>query len=247
MDKTDWFKKIVELIKLFRPEFYNKVTWAIVTAGILLLGSSLIEKIISAFLEKEFEINITDGNDSLLGILLIMVALIYHYSSRRLELNKQLEVDKDNKNNVMVHDKELFNKLNDFLKESDFRYIMDWVNREHAYGEQQSKPIDDFLHYSVLSDFEFLTPQIERAKKDFSSVLNKYRYFTSINFFVPKGATSTDRYCLYPDMNIDRGGYPTAEEEAFYEKKAGELNNEIQICLLKFEHYRRSIKECLFI
>ena len=78
MTKKEILDFIYKLIKLLKPEFYNKITWAVVIAGLALLSTSLIDKIISAVFELSFQIKLTDGNDAVIGIALVIIGLGYH-------------------------------------------------------------------------------------------------------------------------------------------------------------------------
>jgi len=70
---------LLDIVKLLKPKIHNTIALLIVVSGLSLISTPLIEKILSAFLQKEFDIRITGENDSVVGLILISLALIYHF------------------------------------------------------------------------------------------------------------------------------------------------------------------------
>lgn len=70
---------LLDIVKLLKPKTHNTIALLIVVSGLSLISTSLIEKILSGFLQKEFDIRITGENDSVVGLILISLALIYHF------------------------------------------------------------------------------------------------------------------------------------------------------------------------
>lgn len=69
--------KIIGIIKLFSPKYYDRITKIIIVAGIGLLSKPLWVDILNIFL-YEFKFNIIGENDWVIGLALIVIALIYN-------------------------------------------------------------------------------------------------------------------------------------------------------------------------
>lgn len=74
---------LINIIKLVKPKTHNTIALLIVVSGLSLISTPLIERIIGAFLEKEFSITITGDNDITVGLSLICLALIYHLVAQK--------------------------------------------------------------------------------------------------------------------------------------------------------------------
>lgn len=92
MNRNDLISKMIS--KIF-PEFSNKITWAIVMSGLAIISSPLVEKILSAFLKKEFNLNITDSNDALIGLLIVTAGLTYNFFYFREKNRNVVVVDNE--------------------------------------------------------------------------------------------------------------------------------------------------------
>jgi hypothetical protein len=138
--------KVIEIIKLFKPSFYNKITWAIVISGLALLGTSLLERILNAILEKEYNLTITDDKDSIFGFSLVVIALIYNIIT--VYFDKFLIQKQDNL--IILEqkevDKELYLKLGKptFLEtfRSDIGEELTWKCEEMGYNVCLSYPTE---------------------------------------------------------------------------------------------------------
>jgi hypothetical protein len=69
--------KVIEIIKLFSPKYYDRITKIIILAGIGLLSKPLWVDILNIFLYK-FSFNLIGENDWIIGLTLIVLALIYN-------------------------------------------------------------------------------------------------------------------------------------------------------------------------
>lgn len=83
------FKLSIIIKKAFRvifPEFSNKVTWLVVGTGVGLTSTTFIVSIVNAFTEKQFNFSFVGSYDPVVGIVLIALGLLYHYSIQRNKL-----------------------------------------------------------------------------------------------------------------------------------------------------------------
>jgi len=74
-------KRLETIWRLIRPEFYNRITWAIVFVGLGLIGTPIWEAIFEAILTKElrrWDIILQNRNEPIFGFALIVLALSYN-------------------------------------------------------------------------------------------------------------------------------------------------------------------------
>lgn len=80
---------IIKTVKLLRPKFYNTITLILVTSGISLMSTPLIERIVNLYLKKEYNLQVTDGVDPYWGISLILLGLIFWLFAKKSENGNQ--------------------------------------------------------------------------------------------------------------------------------------------------------------
>jgi hypothetical protein len=98
------------------------------------------------------------------------------------------------------------------MDETELKNILDWIWTDHSYESDQISIIDSFYHEAREHKNSYLHNEIEAKKQEFINSLGVLRSFLSLNFFVfPKEQVQARRFCLYPELNMDRGGFPTPE------------------------------------
>ncbi len=248
MTSQEIFDSAYKLIKLLKPEFYNKITWAIVVAGLAILSTSLIDKLINAVFKISFNIEITDGNDAVVGLALVVIGLVYHLLSRKIEIQESNSTKREQDAKRSEHDIEVFNRTNEIMGETTLKDILDWIGTDHSYESDQKSIIDRFFHEAREHNNSYLHAEIEVKKQDFIISLGKLRSFLSLNFFVyPKEQVKIRRFCLYPELNMDRGGFPTPEQSQRYDEKAEEMFALIDSAYENYVNYRLSVKQWLYV
>lgn len=247
MTKQELFDNLFKLIKLLKPEFYNKITWTVVIAGLAILSTSLIDKLINAFFRVSFNIEITGGNDAIVGIALVVIGLFYQVLSRRIEIQENATVKKEQELKRSAHDAEVFNRIDQIMDETSLKNILDWIGTDHSYESDQIAIMDKFYYEARENKNSYLHSEIEDKKQEMISALGRLRNFLSLNFFVfPNNQIQARRFCLYPELNVDRGGLPTPEQSLRYDEKAEEMFGLIDAAYECFVNYRLAVKTCLF-
>lgn len=245
MTKNEMLDFIYKLIKLLKPEFYNKITWAVVIAGLALLSTSLIDRVISALFEISFQIKLTDGNDAIFGIALVIIGLGYHLLIRKMEIGERYENKKIENDNIIKHDTDVFRKSESVMDEATFKSIIDWIATDHSYESDQVRLLDDYYFHCIENNNAYINVYLDKAKREFLEKLYSLREFLSYNFFVyPKNQKNEKRFCMHPEKNIDRGGNSFSK---FYDDKTTELENSIKEAYTAFVTFRKKVKLCLFI
>ena len=202
--KLDW-DKLSSFVKLFIPEFSNKVTWAVIAAGLALTSTSLLEGVLFAFIKEKYNIEIFSSYDSVVGVLLVILALVHNILLQRektkITISTKLAVDNTA---AIEHDKEIFFKLDKMLPEEQLMGFIDYLETSHSYN---------YFSYNDLEKFKL---EIEKTKNSFSlssidEKLNALKKAAQsfeeflLNNFDHYGACNDTLY-LKPYWNCDRGG-----------------------------------------
>lgn len=175
---------ILKVIKFFKPEFYNKITWLVVGSGLALLaGKPLLEIILSAYLEKYFAMSITNDYDSLIGLTLVFMGLFYNVITVYLDKNLLQKKDTTDNKYLLKKDTQLFKKLLETLpSDGNMRFL-----REHSFFDSfelgSIKQVINFYDYWNNAEYEFINEELETLRK---------RLYQNIQDFV--GVSSTGTY-----------------------------------------------------
>jgi regulator of replication initiation timing len=111
------FDNVYKLVKLLKPEFQNRLTWLVVLAGLTILSSGLIERIINAIFKISFNIDITNGNNTIVGVGLVVTGLSYNIFSRKLSLKTGSK--SNNETDAELHARELESENSNLKAEND--------------------------------------------------------------------------------------------------------------------------------
>jgi len=241
---------ITKVLNTIFPEFTNKITWAVIAAGIALLSSSFLEQILRSLVNENLNWNLTDGNDAFLGVIVIALGLLHNYGFVREKNKPQYDVAFHEKlNRELEHDQVLFKKLEEYIEESYLKNYINFILTNHSYRSKDYEPLDYFLYSAAQSQYNFINSEVNEAKMELHQSFVEFKNFMSSQFFVhgPSRSDGSLCFCMRPEWNMDRGGYPTCEEDIEYgrlENKLVELGEKVEN---KYEHYRLVVKSVLAI
>jgi hypothetical protein len=209
----------------------------------------LLDRVVSAFLEKSFEINITGGNDVAWGFALVAIGLAYHLSTTSIyELVGRKEklalLQKQ-----IGHDKAIFLQANelmsgDFL--SDFIY---WIGNDHSYQIEDTRKLERFCQYLARDENQFLHKELVSATQELLKSSAKFLEFSAYKFFnFPVSQMGENpRLCMVPALNIDREGDGSPEQAAKYDALTNELESLIDNLRERYRAFRTEVKKALII
>jgi hypothetical protein len=236
--------KIVEIVRLFWPKFYNRITWVVVIAGLALISAPLWEQLVSALISKTFDLSSYIPNEPIYGVALVIIGLAYHLGAIILSSKPTPEMTLKQKES-REHDISLARDFFEIAPEENFYFFLDVLGSNHSSDDALWKTLSGIERFGNLSGNEFLNPEVKEHFEALHSDVARLTSFISRNFFVM--GTNTDRTYLYPDLNGDRGGNYRPEEIARYDKFATQM---IEIIMATKENYkalRRVIKTELTI
>ena len=138
---------ILEIIRLLKPEFYNKIIWSLVSLGIIMLSTPLWLDIVLEFINEEYNKQIKIDSNPFLGLFLIVTALIYNYFSNR---DKMLQ---------SFYNKEFLAQLGDFYN------CKMYLLNNYSRPEQQQVKIFEDLYYKLITQIISKCPNLENEFK----------------------------------------------------------------------------------
>jgi hypothetical protein len=241
------WKKIEKLFRLFFPEFSNKVTWSVIITGLGLITSSIFQNILNEVLKKEFDFEILGAYDSLVGILLIVFGLTHNILLQREKTKIQVNGESEEKVLAREHDLKLFQKITVGFEEHFLTAYISSLNDDHSYRTSDNDRLRNFVYYSKETEYDFINSELNNKFTEFGESLSTVINWTATHFFChPSNIVMEDqRYCLYPDLNPDRGGeYDRVDE---YYKYVHEIISLTDHLLEKYKQFRMSAKRELYV
>ncbi|MBK1648973.1 hypothetical protein [Rhabdochromatium marinum] len=242
---------IIKLVKLIKPEFYNKITRSVVISGLALIGTPFWEAIITAILEKELNLDLAPGGNAPWGYALVVLGLAYHFITN--SLTKYIEYKQSNlrENNAIQHDTSIFKRSQDLWPENNQRYFFDELLTDHSYWTKNAIHPRKYIDYHISPENEFIKDEIQNAANEMIKQLDVLLDWMSVNFWVfPDKQKSGDkglRLCMHPHWNIDRGGYGEPDSFAKYDEVTNKLSALTRSYRDSYKAYRKLVKNELFI
>lgn len=246
VDTRQLIDGLIKIIKLLKPEFYNKLTWAVVGAGIALITSPVWWTLFLSEILNYFGVQApqTDKNEPWLGIPLITLGLTYHLIITKNLLHSNEKADSAKLN----HDIEIFNQSKNIVSEDAFSNFLDTLYGDHSYRDKLFSQICDYGDFFKKPENKFITKELKDSAQRMSDAISILTDWCATHFFVfpeyQKGENL--KFCMQPELNIDRG---SRNEGSFklYDKLTKELNEMITSTDTSYKEYRQSIKEKCFL
>lgn len=239
----------LKLLALFRPKFYNKLTWWVVGGGLALLSTSLFELIISELFNKSFDLTLLDGNEGALGVLLIAVALLYNFGCKLIESKEAQNLKNTSEIKATKHDVEIFRKLDSILDEETLISSVEWVESQHFYTDYQWNTLDNFCTQFQKTSNNMLSEELNFLQKQLVEKVEEFQYFLACHFFSDnrRGAPDNSRRYMYPDLNPDRTLDIESKGTEIYNKRSEELTSLARQLIDSYMDYRKNVKMILHI
>lgn len=158
-------------------------------------------------------------------------------------LEREIQVRRD------THDLEVFERSDSILNEIALDEGVNLLTNDHSYHRSFNRSISEFTQFFEKAQNQYLNSNLETLSAQLSDSLRELSRFLVYNFFVyPKHRTFEDtRYCLYPDLNVDRAGTGLPEEMIRYDQFAEQLIKSVDKVSENFAKYRKAVKKTLCI
>ena len=163
-------------------------------------------------------------------------------------LNSNSTNDELREKDLIIHDREIFNRANQILPESHLITFLDILQTDDLYTQKGAEPVRNFcLYFTEIGNY-YLLPQLESPIKELINSLEKLLDFLALNFFVhPRHRLTEDNcsFALYPDLNVDRGGNGSIEQMIKYDKFRDKLDELCRDARKNYKNYRLTVKRTL--
>jgi hypothetical protein len=158
-------------------------------------------------------------------------------------------LERDLKTRRDTHDTEIFRRSDAILNEAMLDQGFSLLLGDHSYHESFRSPIIIFCDFFDKIENEYLNSNLAPLTFELTVALKELLSFIAIHFFVfPESQRYDDtRYCLYPDLCIDRRGSGEPEEMSKYDKYTEQLRQVVNKASKAYVTYRRAIKQTLFL
>lgn len=242
-----WWDRLLQLIELLKPKFYNKLTWLIVVSGLGLMSKPLWLTIINIILSSSFELSITDGQDSAWGFTLVFLGLLYHLintglhefviSKRQLLLSQKQE----------KHDLKIFHMLISIVDESYMDKLIAHIQTDDSIRWNDLEKLKTFVINSSESGNQFLSSELKQATTKLANDINQLLSLINEKFDeYPYGQGTTNfRMCLAPELNCDRAGQ--WEDRQKYDVLVDEMMLITETLNASYKNWRSAVKINLYI
>ena len=238
------------VIDLVRPKFYNRLTWAVVVAGLFLMAAPWWSDLVNALAARHLGISLPSADSHFgWGFALVSTGLLYHALVHYIG-----ELVSEQRNAVDLaarreHDRNIFAAFVRLMSEDDLSWILRSLLDDHAYISKQARSLDAAVQHLLAPSTQFLDTQLAQAGTSLGTALHDLADWTSLNFWVVgAGAPGESRYCLFPAGNEDRSDrYPTPEQSKHYDELAKLLGAKVKDVGTKYGTFRATIKRVLAV
>lgn len=239
---------ILKLIELIRPKFYNKLTWAIVIAGLTLMSKNIFAEIIIAVFENELKYEIINTDTNFWGFILIITGLLYNLITNIVPQYINFKKNDEKNNEIILHDRKIFEKSKEILTEIQFTDFLECILTDHSYMSKDSNNLINFVYYFQLPENKFINMSLNQTTEDLLKSIGDLLNFINYNFFIyPNNYTGNNpRLCMHPEWNIDRAA-DSFENFGNYNKASDELNRVSMKLKDTYSKFRHNIKLILTI
>lgn len=243
------WNQIEKIFRLFFPEFSNKVTWAVVIAGLGLTSTSLLQNLSNLLLSQQFDIKLFGEYDALVGLALVALGLTHNILLQREKT--KIEINATSAGGLgdfaKEHDINLYKKITEGFEEHHLTEYLSSIADDHSYAASQKNKVKDFIYYIDESEYEFLNTSVDKTFKKFGGSLQTLMQWSSAHFFhfPPDIVVQDQRYCLYPELNHDRGG--ESDTTGKYRECATTAIELTQQVARDYRSFRSEVKRELYI
>lgn len=221
----------------------------VVLSGLALIANPLLETLLLALLKKKYDIDITQGQDAVLGMVLVVIGLFYHFAITSFFESGKHSDPARRQERAEHHDKELFSKSNAILSNVNVSEFLGVLAGDHSCREYDVECVTRYNDF--LSDVEntFINPELRDTSELFLVSSRALTEFIGVRFFAyPDGQYGDNRrLCMQPELNIDRAGRVDPKTIEMYDQLSGELGGLVGNFRTNYSIFRLKIKDVLIL
>ena len=152
--------------------------------------------------------------------------------------------------NGTQHDSDIFNKSNAILSERKLADILNWLQTNKFYFDDQSSDIKGYLMFFEEEGNQFISKSLLRKSKLLQESMNKLFDFLVQHFFSEPSSIQSSanfKYFLYPELDPGRHTRVPAEDAKIYFSCLKQLDEIINDVRIAYREYRIAVKKQLYI
>lgn len=183
--------ELFEIAKFFKPKFYNRITWLIVSSGLALVSTSIVDAFIYGLSEKFIGIKIPVESSALTGSLFIVVGLLYNLGAHRQELQFALASGDSSriKQEHLELDKLIYSEFRRLLpSDGSIEYLRNRNFAGFAFRWSLLEDFDNYLAKANKPEFTFMEQELETIRQSFTSELEVLLAILGENTWYLEGA-----------------------------------------------------------
>ena len=244
-----WSKFFLDALRLVKPKYHNRLAWVVVIAGLGLVSTGILEKLVNLFLKARYNLTLTDETDSYIGLALVLIGLGYHLWMQKIIGGLERAEAEVNFKERIEHDRKLFAEADGILAESKLFGLLDCIGADHSYCVSWTSDYIELCEFLGQRSNRFLDEALREAAAGLKHSMDDLHTFIGKNFFdYDKDRYSEDlRMCLQPEWNVDRAGSGTPEERQKYDALGDKLAELIKRVEVEYAGYRDAVKETLAV
>ena len=165
---------------------------------------------------------------------------------------QQASVNKDDTRAAAIegHDKRIFETSDQILSEASLIEFLDQLQTDDSYIITDARRVDRFRRMFTETGNQYINDELATSLSSLLAAIDAILRFTALNFFVYPNQQSPDeprRFCMYPDLNIDRGGSGTPEDMKRYDVFQSQLDELANNTRDSYKNYRIAVKQVLVL
>lgn len=237
----------LKVLAYLRPQFYNRITWAIVITGLTLMSTPLWLVVVELVIESQLHISMGDSNQVGWGFALCFVGLVYHLLNTSLHEVASAINSKGKIAKTIEHDRNIFFELDGILNESSLRSTLESLEVNHATRLKNSEAILNFVRAAESSGKTFLTQEIKKKSEQLCKAASDLSWFISNEFDEYPYCQAVDNFqiCLAPRLNCDRAG--SWYDMPKYDALIAQLFSKTSALMTAYQEWRTAVKEVTYV
>lgn len=224
---------------------HHRLAMISVSVGAIILSGPFWEPYLRAFAEKTLQLSIDAPVGPIWGVVLVALGLGYHLSMTYLEIKTKANSAQGNeqlKERIRNHDAPIFDRFRAEAPEYAFKKALGDIADGHAYTSTQGSLIKGTYFFLDTTENEFNDTTVQEKASLLEKCLDELTDFMGQHFCVygPILHNGDLRFCMEPQWNMDRGGYPTREEALQYDALGRRLTKLVRATGAAYDDLLRS-------
>jgi hypothetical protein len=251
---SDWIDSIIDklerLLKILRGLPHNRLALITVSAGAVVVSGPFWEPYLRAAAEKYLEIKISLPIEPSYGIGIIGLGLVYHFLMALLASRENISIrslEQQSIDKIIAHDLPIFQAFVNGVPENAFKNAMSSILNDHSYTSEQSAMFRGGYYFLDTVSNEFNDNALQTNATELKNAIDVLSSFLSTHFFVYGPLLKGDiiRFCLDPQLNIDRGGLYDPDNNRKYAELSDQLSPLVDAAVAAYDRLLRACQKRL--